>query len=421
MLRQCEQPFEKTLHYASPAHGGWGIVRVGMLVPESHQLFVCPFACGRHGAIGAIAQGHKSRLSYLLIDETDIVSGSYEDLILDAVDQLFRVLPKTPKLLFIGVSCLDDLLGTDHDALLARLRARHPAQFQILHMNPISLGSQSPPPVTIQCKIYGLLEPSGSTKEHVNMLGNFIPVDRNCELYAALAELGIERIRHIAEADSYEDFLSMADSRYNLVLRPEGLAAAKEMQARQQKKYCFVPVSYDLDEVDLQYRMIMEMIKPGASVDLSLWRESAVQTIERVQNIIGNVPISIDSSAVCRPFNLARALISYGFNVVSIYTDEIPAMEESSWQWLRYHASHLRLHQAQHHSMVNKAGNCDNSVIAVGYNAGYMSGARSVANLVYDETMFGYEGIKKLMWKIEQAYKEPGDLEQMIRSYGLVV
>ena len=57
---------------------------MGMLVPESYQLFVCPFACGRHGAIGAIKQGLKDRLSYLYIDETDIVSGSYEELIVEA-------------------------------------------------------------------------------------------------------------------------------------------------------------------------------------------------------------------------------------------------------------------------------------------------------------------------------------------------
>ena len=65
--------FNSTVHYCSPAHGGWGVVRVAMLVPESYQLFVCPSACGRHGALGAIEHGNKERLSYLYIDEADIV------------------------------------------------------------------------------------------------------------------------------------------------------------------------------------------------------------------------------------------------------------------------------------------------------------------------------------------------------------
>ncbi|MBQ7784266.1 MAG: hypothetical protein IJ368_09875, partial [Oscillospiraceae bacterium] len=45
------------LHYVSAAHGGWGVVRIAALVPESHQLFVCPFACGRHGALGGAVNG----------------------------------------------------------------------------------------------------------------------------------------------------------------------------------------------------------------------------------------------------------------------------------------------------------------------------------------------------------------------------
>ena len=54
--------FENTLHYSSHGHGDWGVVRIGMLLPESVQLFVCPSACGRHGAIGAMHQGLKDRL-----------------------------------------------------------------------------------------------------------------------------------------------------------------------------------------------------------------------------------------------------------------------------------------------------------------------------------------------------------------------
>lgn len=104
----CCNSFGKTLHYVSPAHGGWGVVRIAALVPESHQLFVAPFACGRHGALGGAVNGIKERISYLYIDEADIVSGGYEDLIPDAVDELFTYLTSRPKVLFLFVSCLDD-------------------------------------------------------------------------------------------------------------------------------------------------------------------------------------------------------------------------------------------------------------------------------------------------------------------------
>ena len=93
-----------TLHYVSAAHGGWGIVRIAALVPESYLLFVCPFACGRHTALGSIDNGIKDQVSYLFITEGDIISGGSEQLIIDNVGDLFEALPKRPKVLFIFTS-----------------------------------------------------------------------------------------------------------------------------------------------------------------------------------------------------------------------------------------------------------------------------------------------------------------------------
>ena len=76
--------FENTLHYSSPANGGRGVVRIGMMMPESVELFVCPFACGRHGAISAMKQELKGRLSYLYINQSDVIkSHDVDSLVLE--------------------------------------------------------------------------------------------------------------------------------------------------------------------------------------------------------------------------------------------------------------------------------------------------------------------------------------------------
>ena len=69
----CSCKFGETLRYVSPGHGGWGLVRIGALIPESYLLFVSPFACGRHGALGGVLNGIKDKASFLYIDEADIV------------------------------------------------------------------------------------------------------------------------------------------------------------------------------------------------------------------------------------------------------------------------------------------------------------------------------------------------------------
>ena len=215
--------FEDTLHYTSPAHGGWGMVRIGMLVPESVQLFVCPFACGRHGAIGAMRQGFKDRLAYLYVDQNDIVRG-YDDLIPGAVEELLDALPRRPRVVLIFLSCLDDLIGTDREALLEVLHGRFPdLRFRICHMNPISLDSKSPPPVTIQRRIYSLLEPSETKEAAVNGIGNLEAVATECELHRVLEGLGAGELRHISRCGTFGEFQRMASSRANLVLTPTGV------------------------------------------------------------------------------------------------------------------------------------------------------------------------------------------------------
>ena len=199
----CEPSFENTLHYSSPAHGGWGVVRMGHLLPESYQLFISPAACGRHGAIGACMQGRKSRVSYLYLREEDIVSGAYEDLFVQAVDELLDHLKHTgrlPKVLMVFVSCIDDLLGTDHNALLDIFESRHPdVRFTFCHMSPISLDTKVPPPVNIQNKIYSMLDVTQQKDTGVNLIGNLVPIQKNCEVFRfcgkwAWKQCGILRI-----------------------------------------------------------------------------------------------------------------------------------------------------------------------------------------------------------------------------------
>ena len=412
--------FNSTVHYCSPAHGGWGVVRVGMLVPESYQLFVCPSACGRHGALGAIEHGNKERLSYLYIDEADIVSGSYEDLILEGVDALLEALEEQPKAMFIFVSCLDDLLGTDHVAILDVLNKKYPIKFQVGHMNPITNGSKTPPPVTLQRKMYELVEGNGEKAESLNLLGNFVPLGEDNELFDVLHQLGIKETKHISEQKTFKAFEAMGESKHSLVLRPEAKVAAEDMKRHNKIDYRFLPVSYDMEVVAAQYNEIIEMINKDVKVDFTAIQEEARACIEKTRAVIGDFPIVIGNSAVCRPFNLAKALISYGFNVQKIYADEVVAFEKESFEWLKENAPQVEVISALNHNRINRVEE-EQDCIAIGYNAAYIEKSKHVVDLIQDEHMFGYKGIVKLMEMMTKCYLEPMALKEIIEKYGLVV
>ena len=94
-------------------------------IPESHALYLCPNACGRRQGIRALRNGEADHASFLRFSQTDIVSGAYEEQVLQAVGELLDALHPRPRVLSLYVNCIDDFLGTDED-LLAELRAAFP-------------------------------------------------------------------------------------------------------------------------------------------------------------------------------------------------------------------------------------------------------------------------------------------------------
>ena len=414
--------FENTLHYSSPGHGDWGVVQIGMLAPESVQLFICPSACGRHGAIGAMKQGLKERLFYLYVSQSDIIDG-YDDLFPDAVEGVLEVLEPKPRVFFLFVSCLDDLIGTDHQAVLSDLGERHPEiEFRMCHMNPISLGSKTPPPVSIQNNLYSLLGPGVKRDGGINAIGNLEPTAPTSELHGFLRAGGVNCLRHISQYATLEAYREMAGSRANLVIGAPGRQAAGQMEERLGIPWIFMPVTYDLDEIEANYRRLREFLFPdvGEPFDFAPAREKALESVRTAVGKVGDLPVIIDASATAQPFGMAMALIKYGFRVARVEAQDCMAFDRPHMEWLMEHHPEVEIVQPEHHRAVLFDRRIENS-LAIGVEGAYLAGSKYVADLFNDGGMFGYDGVCRLMSLMEAAAQQVADLEQLINGYGLVV
>lgn len=419
----CGGIFENTLHYSSPAHGGWGVVRMGHLMPESYQLFVSPAACGRHGAIGACMQGRKNRVSYLYLSEEDIVSGDYEDLILEAAGELLDCLEKRgrkPKVLMIFVSCIDDLLGTDHNSLLGVLKERYPdIRFDFCHMNPISLDTKVPPPVNIRDKLYGFLDVSREKDEGVNLLGSLVPLLPESEIFKVLGQMGAEPIRHISDFGSFFDFQQMAKSKLNLVIAPPGKYAAQNLEKRLGIPFHMSLTTYDPALATKAYGELADLLEVPCP-DLSSYEERCEKAMEETCRHLSGLPIVIDDDAVFRPFDLCRALLKRGFQVKRVLTQKVIPLDREAYEWVVQHKPDLEIMQPQHHkAMQLRAAMTD--CLAIGYNCAYQTGASHIVPCDGQMGHWGYYGILEMMRLILEAYEENRDLEKLVRDAGLVV
>ena len=66
-----------TLAFNSPGAQGFGVKRAALAIPGSVMLLVAPGCCGRNTTILSEIPGYENRFFYLLMDETDIVTGSH--------------------------------------------------------------------------------------------------------------------------------------------------------------------------------------------------------------------------------------------------------------------------------------------------------------------------------------------------------
>ncbi|MDR1765450.1 MAG: nitrogenase component 1 [Lachnospiraceae bacterium] len=409
--------FEETLTYTAPSHGDWGLVRIASLLPESHMIFFCPSACGRHGALGAVAQGFKDRVAYCFLDREDIIGG-IDDVVRDGVSQLLAQLPKRPRVVLLYVSCLDDLIGTDLDALAHELAMEYPdVLFRVGHMNPISLDGPTPPPVSTQDMMYGLLGPLPKDRG-VNFIGNFVPLDERGELHRFLRGCGVTDIRHISMYATFDGFLEMARSSYNFVMMPAARLAASHLEERLGTPFMSLAATYDVGEISEQYRGIADFLGARPTYGLSADAAKAEEKIRQARAFLGGRPVSVSGGAVLKPFALARALLRYGFCVESVVTDEVLPFDEGAVEEVL--GAGVALIEPTHTNVIKFAHRSPDA-LAIGFDAAYITGSRHIVNLSNDHTVFGYHGVGKLMDMMAQAGESAYDLETLLKEYGVVL
>lgn len=417
------EPFRGTLTYTSPAHGGWGVARMGQLLPESYQLFAGPAACGRHGALSACLQGRKDTIAYLYLSEDDIVSGGYERAIADGAEELLAWLEKrgrTPRVMMIFVTCLDDLLGTDHEALAAELHERHPeVRFIDCHMNPITTDTKVPPAVNIRNKIYSTLDVAERKDGGVNLIGSLVPLLKDGEYYDLLARMGAAPARQITDFSTFDGFQQMARSRLNVVLAPPGVYAAEQMEKKHGTPWLRALVSYDPREVTKTYRALAAAL--GADCpDLSGYEAACEEDFARTREFLDGLPVVLDGDAVTRPFDLARALLERGFRVKRLIVQDVVASDAENYRWLRERCAEVEIIQPQDPRRVlfrDRFPEC----LCIGYNSGYITGSQRVVPADAQQGHWGYRGVAAMLEMIRAAAGAEINLKDMVKKAGLVL
>ena len=412
-------PFAGTLEYASPARGPWNIVHVGMLIPESRQIFACAEGCLRGVVLTAAEMGAMDRFSTVAIEEHDVLDGDFEEMLVDGVSDILNGLQEKPRAVLLFTSCIHHFVACDLGYVYGTLRRRFPdVDFTDCYMTPI-LRQTSSPDALMRRQLYAALRPMAPDPHRANFIGGATSPAASCDLREIFASAGWTG-GDITECKTYDEYLAMAKASLDVTMIPSAKPAGEELERRLGQRHLYLPVSYDYNEIDTLLCALTEAI--GAPVpDTRAKREAAETALRQARGTLGGMPVALDYTATTRPLGLARLLLEHGFTVSDVYADGFTADERADFDWLRERVPSLRVRPTVHPAMRVQPRD-HTETLAVGQKAAYFTGTNHFVNLVEGGAdgagLWGYDGVARLASLMADAARTEQDTRSIISVKG---
>ncbi|MBR6044254.1 MAG: oxidoreductase [Ruminococcus sp.] len=393
-----------TLDFNSPGAKGFGVKRAGLVIPGSVMLLIAPGCCGRNTQL-LNALGYSERFFYLMLDDTDIVTGRYVAKIPEACEELLSELDYTPSVIMLCVTCVDALLGTDMERVCRACYDRTGVKAAPAYMYALTREKRLPPMGLVRKSVYSLLEKQKRYSNECSLLGYFSALDDGCELYDLLKNAGIKKIHEIGRCTAFEEYSAISRSNFAIVLNSEARAAAQDMQQRLGIPFIELTRMYRLDKIHNQYRLLGQAI--GAELDDSAYLAAAEKAIADIKSKYGPLTLAVGESLNADSFELSLALIGYGFTVSEIYG----TVGERNFVFVKKLAEvspETRVYSNLSPTMMNYVP--DPSVdAAVGADACYYHAGKPGVEFNGEAQPFGYRGVTMLLEELDRALSERGN------------
>ena len=414
------QIFASELEFNAPARGMWNIVHTGMLIPQSHQIFVCAQGCLRGVILTAAEMNAMDRMSFVTIKENDLFDGSMEDKVIEGVTAILQQMKKTPPAVLLFLSCVQLFAGCDIPAIYRELRMRFPEiDFIECLMHPTMRKAGLTPDAFMRKQLYSALAENVPVKKRtVGIIGNDRATAESSELLKFLRSNGFT-VRDITYCQSYEDYKRLAACEYFIAYHVVAKVALEALARRLNRKFLYLPLSYNFEEIAQNYKLLSEILEVPEA-DFSAEILEAEQALHETCEKLNNMPIAIDYTATLRNMSLARLLLSYNFNVTRVYSDVVIGDDKLDFEWLQKHHADLKIYPTLHPSMrfaVAQAGSGD-EVLAIGQKAACYTGTRHLVNIVSGGGWYGFDGIKQMCRAMEFAAETVTDTEKVIQLKG---
>jgi len=390
-----------TLDFNSPGAKGFGVKRAGLCVPGSVMLLVAPTCCGRNTAL-LNELGYHERFFYLLLDETDIVTGRHLKKIPEACAEICESAAKSPSAIMICVTCVDALLGTDMERVCRQCEEKTGVPAVPAYMYALTREKRIPPMGLTRKSVYSLLKKQSRHADACNLLGFFAAMNNQNEIYGLLGSAGLRNIREIGRCKTFDEYAAMSQANFNLVLNPEARYAAQDLYDRLGIPFIELTRVYRPDKIRNQYRGLSQAI--GKTLDDAQYYDETVQAIAAFRKQYAGLHVAVGECLNADSFELALALTEFGVHVAEIYG----TIGERNFVYLKKLAElspQTRVYSNLSPTMLCYERDCTVDAV-IGNDAMYYH--RDLPGIGWNDEAqtFGYRGVTLLLSQLDRAISE---------------
>ena len=413
-------PFYEGLQYNAPARGVWNIVHTGMLIPDSHQVYVCAQGCLRGVILTAAEMNSMERMSWVALRESDMWNGEMEKRVIEGTAHIVDQLNPKPRCVLIYLSCMHMFEGCDFQMITDELSEMYPdIDFVECYMIPTMRKTMSPDAM-MKISLYENVKQLKIDDGFVGIIGNNLPMDPESDL-VSLIKLSGRKVWDITDCKNYEDYLTLGSAGRLVSFLSVTDNAAKQLSGRLDRKWIKTLLRFDSKKLDESLILLGEELglgKEQVEEFIETRKTKAIDALKEAASMIGDTEIAIDYTAFPYIIELAEVLLENGFNVTRLYADNFPADESDAFERLRSDErfKHIKIYPTNEPSMRFAASKC--ATLAIGQKAAYFTQSPYFVDIVEGGGTFGYQSLEKLAGLMIEAYQNSKDIESVIGHKG---
>ena len=419
-------PFPSGLEFNSPAHGNWNIVHTGMLMPEAIQIYVCAENCMRGVVLTAAEMNASDRFSFVIVEEENLLNGNLEDVTIEGVTDVLNKLENKPKAVLLFTVCLHHFLGCDLERVYEELGTRFPEiVFVRCFMDPIMQKHGLTPDQKLRKAMYDPLIAEEADSSTIALVGSDFVLDESSDIKRLLKITG-HSLKELPVCKTWEEYLQLGTGKFFISCYPPAKYGADMLAERLNRKHLYLPCSFDYEEIKEELQRLLQALnikdtkEKREELESFFRREITLceDALKHAKSIIGDTQIVLDYLYHPRPLGLAKLLLEHGFHVTIVYLDSVSPEEKPAFDWLKIHHPELELCATIQVRMRVLPRETEGKVLAIGQKAAWFSGSRNFVNMVQGGGLWGFDGIRRTMELMTEAFLEEKDPEDLIVRKG---